>query len=733
MADAEVRYFEFGEFRLDVHRRVLRRNGAPVHLTPRSFDLLCVLVANAGEVMGHDELLEKVWAGTFVEQGNLKKAVSALRVALGETPGAGELVTTVPRRGYRFSADVRPVTDEAILLRETHTEIEIEEEIDDQPAVVTAVATLPAAKSRSLRTPILLGVGALLLLGVAGFFAWRYTQPKPLRFSMDQLQTTRLMSASNMTGGAISPDAALYAYSMTEGNLTGLWVRQIATGSDVRVVAPVRGSFWETTFSPDGVFLYYTFHSPVDASQDGVYRVPALGGVPVLIASDVSLGLKFSPDGKRLALYRVDKQNGQELHELWTMNVEGGDERRVSVLPVFSLFRGIAWSPDGATFLYGVKKQPPAGNATYYVGEIPVSGGAETIVLPEQEKVLYVESWMPDRSSFLLRQRERHTQTFQIWQYFPATKEMARITHDDYVYSNLSVSHDGKTLTAYRVLGLASIWQGADAVGELRQIMSGMNNTYTVDWMADGQLVFSTTETEREVIGIANADGSQKRLLTDGEDGLLLNPRVAGDGKHISFISNRADGRQAWRIDPDGRNRTQITKNPTGVSEAFLMADGKTVFQITYRTDLSMWYLVKGSLDEPQTSVTDTEIYEFDISPDETYLAIYLRPVAGQPARISVRELATNREIASFPEENMWGLRWTRDGKALTFVRVNGDAHEIAYQPLSGGEPRVITALRGERLDSFAWAPDGKGIALVRKKIQNEAVLLRAQPAATSK
>lgn len=728
MADAEVRYFEFGEFRLDVHRRVLRRNGAPVHLTPRSFDLLCVLVTNAGQVMGHDELLEKVWSGTFVEQGNLKKAVSALRVALGEAPGANEFVTTVPRRGYRFSAGVRPITDDSIWLRETHTEIEVEEEIDDQPATATAVATLPHKQKRSWRTPILVGIGATVLVAFAGFFLWRYTRPQPLRFSMQQLQTTRLMSESNMTGGAISPDGALYAFSKTDGNSIGLYVRQVATGSTVQVVAPVRASFWETTFSPDGVFLYYTFHSPVDASQDGVYRVPALGGVPVLIAPKISLGLKFSPDGKRLALYRVAKQDGHELHELWNISAEGGDERRVAVLPVYSLFRGIAWSPDGSAILYGAKKQTPSSKATFYVGEVPIAGGAEKVILPEQENILHVEAWMPDRSSFLLRQREPHTQTFQIWQYFPATREMARITHDDYIYSNLALARDGRTLSTFRVLALASIWQGADAAGDLRQVMSGMNSTYTVDWTPEGRLIFSTTETEREVVGVVNADGSQKRLLTGGEDGLLLNPRLSGDGKRIVFISNRVAGRQAWRIDLDGRNLTQITNNPTGVREAYLLADGKTVFQTTYRTDASRWYVVKGSLEGPLTDVTDSETEDWDISADEKYIAVYLSGSGGQTARISVREMSNGREIASFPQENMWGLRWTRDGKALTFVRVNGDAQEIVYQPIAGGEPRVLTSIRGERLDSFAWAPDGKGVALVRKKIQTEAVLLRAQP-----
>ena len=109
MTETKFRYFEFGEFRLDTHRRILQKNGTPIHLTPRSFDLLCVMVENAGRVLEHDELLDKVWEDTFVEQGNLKKTISALRHALGESPEASEFITTVPRKGYRFSAEFDPL------------------------------------------------------------------------------------------------------------------------------------------------------------------------------------------------------------------------------------------------------------------------------------------------------------------------------------------------------------------------------------------------------------------------------------------------------------------------------------------------------------------------------------------------------------------------------------------------------------------------------------------------
>ncbi|MEO6393917.1 MAG: hypothetical protein ABIP75_18840 [Pyrinomonadaceae bacterium] len=234
------------------------------------------------------------------------------------------------------------------------------------------------------------------------------------------------------------------------------------------------------------------------------------------------------------------------------------------------------------------------------------------------------------------------------------------------------------------------------------------------------------TENEHEFVGIMNADGSQRRILTDGTDGSGLHPRVSGDGRHIAFVSDRSGSRQVWRIDLDGRNLTQLTTHPTGVGEAVLLADGQTVLS-TYSRNTSIWHLVKQSADGRAANVTDKDTDEWDISADGKYLAVIISDQKNEAKKLSVRELVTGTEIKSFPPQDVWGLRWSADGKALSFVRVRGDDQELVYLPLDGTVEQVITTLRGERMDSFAWAPDGKGLTVVRKKIQNEAVLIQSQ------
>ena len=103
--------YDFGPFRLDVAERVLTKGPQAVPLTPKAFDTLVFLIRNSGHVVEKDELLKQVWPDTFVEEGVLAVNVAALRKALNEGREWPSYIETVPRRGYRFTGDVRAFRD----------------------------------------------------------------------------------------------------------------------------------------------------------------------------------------------------------------------------------------------------------------------------------------------------------------------------------------------------------------------------------------------------------------------------------------------------------------------------------------------------------------------------------------------------------------------------------------------------------------------------------------------
>src|ERR1700745_1028451 len=121
------RVFEFGPFRVDADRELLLRGNETVPLTPKTFQILLVLVRHGKEVVTKDDLMKKVWPDTFVEEANLSRNIFLLRKALGETPQDHQYIVTVPGRGYRFAEGVRLVPDgELSIIAASHAKVQVE-------------------------------------------------------------------------------------------------------------------------------------------------------------------------------------------------------------------------------------------------------------------------------------------------------------------------------------------------------------------------------------------------------------------------------------------------------------------------------------------------------------------------------------------------------------------------------------------------------------------------------
>ena len=103
------RLYEFGNFRLDLTEKVLLRDGKSVPVTPKVFETLCVLVERAGHLVEKDELMQKLWQDRFVAESNLTFNIKMLRKGLGDSASKPVFIETVPRRGYRFIAEVQRV------------------------------------------------------------------------------------------------------------------------------------------------------------------------------------------------------------------------------------------------------------------------------------------------------------------------------------------------------------------------------------------------------------------------------------------------------------------------------------------------------------------------------------------------------------------------------------------------------------------------------------------------
>jgi len=184
---ADKRVYEFGKFRLDTAERVIETDGRPLPLTPKAYEVLLVLVENRGRIVEKEDLMRRVWPDTFVEDSNLGFNISVLRKLLGEGNGNGSsrYIETVPKRGYRFVAEVVEVPEKEL----PGTEAAGRNGHNTTYAVRTpppdAQLKLPGRFSR--RWKVMAAVAVLLVLAAVGVFVYWYQHRAPRLTNRDTI------------------------------------------------------------------------------------------------------------------------------------------------------------------------------------------------------------------------------------------------------------------------------------------------------------------------------------------------------------------------------------------------------------------------------------------------------------------------------------------------------------------------------------------------------------------
>jgi DNA-binding winged helix-turn-helix (wHTH) protein len=231
--------YEFGPYSLDPTQMLLRRAGNVVPLQPRALETLLVLLMQRGEVVSKQELMERVWPDSFVEEGNLTQNIFLLRRELGKTPEGEDYIQTVPKRGYRMNVTVKESTRfggmegaSASVAGDGNAGAVREARTGSASGMNWRVAAWPAV---AMLLAIALGLGAIAL--------WRVASIRPRVSGYVQITRDGALKRgiSDHVGG---PDAALFAdesrvYFM-EGSSDAPWIAEVAAsgGEAGRVAIP---------------------------------------------------------------------------------------------------------------------------------------------------------------------------------------------------------------------------------------------------------------------------------------------------------------------------------------------------------------------------------------------------------------------------------------------------------------------------------------------------------------
>ncbi len=283
-------HLQFGAVTLIPEERLLLKDGQPVPLTPKAFDLLVVLATNPGRLLTKEHLLDAVWPGTTVEESNLSYNVFAIRKALGEHADGDRYIETVPKQGYRFVAPVVRVEPGGRQPPEAlapTTDSPQHHEASERRAAASLGTERRAQTVLTLQAERVwwpwLGLGAVLTLGAVWYFGLdrppRASTPSTLVQYLEPV-TGRLAETGMFS---VSPDGRhlVFAAEGADGVLR-LWARTMSAlepvpvpGTEVsKIIPPV-------VWSPDSRFVAFD-------SGGVVKKVSLDGGAPQTVCEYAS-------------------------------------------------------------------------------------------------------------------------------------------------------------------------------------------------------------------------------------------------------------------------------------------------------------------------------------------------------------------------------------------------------------------------------------------------------------
>jgi serine/threonine protein kinase/Tol biopolymer transport system component len=589
------------------------------------------------------------------------------------------------------------------------------------PSVSGSAAAQSSAQSSATIAPVttaqrgpwkIIALAAMVLLAAA--LAGYKLLNRPASLNLQNMQIVKLTDSGKAYRVAISPDGRYIVYVLIDGEQRSLWVRNVATKSDVQVLAPDVVAFAGVAFSPDGNYIYLTHSDKTTTLYNFLYVIPVLGGAPHQILRDIDSAVSFSPDGKQFAFMRgVPDHN---VIEIRIANADGSGDHLLAALPsAVSFLWGVAWSPDGKTV--AASNLRPGNSNVWALETIHVADGKVKELFSGSEW-LGRPAWLPDGSAMLIPIASLAENRSQLWLVSFPSGERRRFTNDLSDYSHvLDLTADGKMLVAIQRQQNSHIFvlPGGQAA-QAKQITSGEVTDNEVAPGPAGKLLVRSRESD---VVLMNADGNQRSIP---QPGLRDYTSISSCGDRYLLFHSFEEGK-TWlvRSDADGTNPVKLIDDasnsecsPDGTWAMYVSGSGQNMYRLPIEGGTPML------IASYAMGVSGT------ISPDGKFIACaYQEPGPVPTPKISVIPAAGGPPVHVFGRSGgAEGLRWSPDQKGLQYHLTRKGASNVWQQPLSGGDPYPITDFTSELIYNFAWTRDGKQLLVVRGNNVSDVVLI---------
>ncbi len=580
----------------------------------------------------------------------------------------------------------------------------------------------PLAASRRSRA-FRVGLAAVVVIGSigAGFGLWSLRErmrPGHGAAPFQSMNITRLLSVENLVDIALSPDGRYLATVIRETEGWILRVRQIATGSDVQVLPPMKTGIRGIRFTPDGNYIYYGWRDPERMSYSWLCRVPTLGGEPRKLIFDVDTAPSFSPDGQQLAFARWSLVGSKAA--LVIADTEGRNERNLAVwdYPADNILGSPSWSPDGEKIAVVHQRfnEPAA-----LVEVVVADGGVRAICKPSQMAFSEV-AWIPDGNGLLGVASAWNSPANQIW-HVSRSGNTVKVTNDLNDYSGLSITSDSEAIVAAQYHRRSTLWLAPATQAGAAHPIAGEAEEEGLDVvraLPSGKILYTVWHGAYvEVWCLDPTTGRRMRLTPEGL--AVFNLSVARQSGLIAFTVYGDDGiLHVWRMDADGGSLSQVTRgagewlysvSPDGQSILYMDPVGPTLWKISatggtavrVRDGLMRWAW-------------------FSQDGDSVVCGAYAQVGGVTRGQIVVAPAEGGTPTRTYETPQGSDFCMAPTGDALTFIRNVDGVDNIWRQALGGGPVEQVTRFENGRIFSHDWSIDGGQIFLARGRETTDVV-----------
>jgi len=587
---------------------------------------------------------------------------------------------------------------------------------------------------------VLAGLALVGIIGLIGFNMYLKSFISPKTEVLTVSESERLTNIGNVKDTTVSPDGRYLVYVQDEGDQQSLWVKQIPTGNAVQIVPPSNVIFQGIAISPDNSWVYYDIWDKKNVGQ--IFRVSTLGGAPQKVIHDCMPNISISPDGEKIAFIRnVDDEGASYL-----IVAEIGTWKETNLFrkgPNQGGVDSFTWAPDGKSLAILGGKPSDNGEFLATLSEIDAATGAETVIWTVPQNLTRFGGgivWARDKSGLFLTLGEVQATYSQIWFVSYPNGEAKQFTKNFNNYGRLSLSADGKSLITVQEDFSSNVWVvRVDNPLQIEKVTQGKLEGLGLSWTPDGKIVYGSVVSGSLDIWIMDEDGKNKRQLTS-DSSVEVEPCVTKDGTKIVYLSNQNKGNwNIWMMNIDGSNKKQLLPEGTQGSLECSKGDNSITFLGFYKESFSLW---KVSLDgsEPMP-LPNTTRFRPAISPDgKTMAYTYWDPAKkqmsqeliefsmSQPGTMQTRTIDRfNLPLTAVGEygQNEPSMRWTKDGKFLSFINEEKSVENIWLKPLKGDKLQKVTNFTENSIFRYDWNSDGKKVAMTRYSTTSDVAVIK--------